>query len=79
MDSQLQQYLYIITHYLNLYFHYDKIIHVDKNVKTSLFVCMNKHVPNEDYLTANNQLEDFYLKERMFGFRAAQTCYKTLS
>ncbi|XP_028552252.1 uncharacterized protein LOC114580024 [Dendrobium catenatum] len=78
-DRQLHQHLHAAAYYLNPQFHYDKNFHVDKEVKTSLYACMDKLISEEDYLKVNDQLEDFHLKKGMFGFRAAQTCYKTRS
>ncbi|KAI0503713.1 hypothetical protein KFK09_014651 [Dendrobium nobile] len=78
-DRQLHQHLHAAAYYLNLQFHYDKDFHVDKEVKTGLYACMDKFISEENYLKVNDQLEDFHLKKGMFGFRAAQTCYKTRS
>ncbi|KAI0526896.1 hypothetical protein KFK09_002489 [Dendrobium nobile] len=78
-DRQLHQHLHAAAYYLNSQFHYDKNFHVDKEVKTGLYACMDRLISEEDYLKVNDQLEDFHLKKGMFGFRAAQACYKTRS
>ncbi|KAI0528848.1 hypothetical protein KFK09_001391 [Dendrobium nobile] len=78
-DRQLHQHLHAAAYYLNPQFHYDKDFHVDKEVKIGLYACMDRLISEEDYLKVNDQLEEFHLKKGMFGFRAAQACYKTRS
>ncbi|XP_028552223.1 uncharacterized protein LOC110098778 [Dendrobium catenatum] len=78
-DRQLHQHLHAAAYYLNPQFHYDKDFHVDKEVKTGLYACMDILISEEDYLKVNDQLEKFHLKKGMLGFRVAQACYKTRS
>ncbi|KAL0906176.1 hypothetical protein M5K25_024649 [Dendrobium thyrsiflorum] len=78
-DRQLNQHLHAVAYYLNPQFPYDKDFHVDKEVKNGLYAYMDRLISEEDYLKFNDQLENFHLKKGMFGFRAAQACYKTRS
>ncbi|KAL0917415.1 hypothetical protein M5K25_012473 [Dendrobium thyrsiflorum] len=78
-DRQLHQHLYAAAYYLNPQFHYDKDFHVNKEIKTGLYAYMDKLVSKGDYLKVNDQFEDFHLKKGIFGFRAAQACYKIRS
>ncbi|KAL0919141.1 hypothetical protein M5K25_011216 [Dendrobium thyrsiflorum] len=74
----LHQCLHTGAYYLNPQFHYNKDFCIDNEVKIDLYVCIDKLVPEGDYLkTKNDQLENFHLKNETFRFIVAKTCYKT--
>ncbi|XP_039117836.1 uncharacterized protein LOC120253586 [Dioscorea cayenensis subsp. rotundata] len=79
-DYQLHQPLHATAYFLNPQFQYEPSFSMHPEVRTGLYICMDKLIPNrEERDLADIQLDQFKKKRGLFGRPQAQSTYKLRS